>query len=78
MPEAQAEIEVQLKRVQKERAVAEEELAHWRRRVKPAGNRGEPILKKSTEGRVAELQATVARLLAQERALGARGAHGGN
>ena len=78
MPEAQAEIDVQLKSVQKERAVAEEELAHWRRRVKPAGNRGEPILKKSAEGRVAELQATVAKLLAEERVLAARVIHGGN
>jgi phage shock protein A len=46
-----------LKKTQKQRAVAAEELEHWRGRVKLAEARGEPVLKRSAEQRVAELEA---------------------
>jgi phage shock protein A len=45
-----------LKKTQKQRAVAEEELEHWRGRVKLADSRGEPVLKRGAEQRVAELE----------------------
>jgi phage shock protein A len=58
-----------LKRTQKERAVSQEELAQWERRVKLAESRSEPILKRGAEERVRELRATTGRLLAEEAAL---------
>ena len=58
-----------LKQTERERAVAEEELVHWERRLKPAENRGEPQLKKLAAGRVAELEQQVARLRGEEQVL---------
>jgi len=58
-----------LKRTQKERAIAEEELAQWERRVRLAENRSEPILKKGAEQRVQELRGRTARLLEEEAAM---------
>ncbi|MBN2551148.1 MAG: hypothetical protein JXB06_00200 [Spirochaetales bacterium] len=55
-----------LKKTQKQRAVAEQELDHWRSRVALADSRGEPILKRSAEQRVAELEAHRHRLLQEE------------
>jgi hypothetical protein len=55
-----------LKRAQKERAIAQEELAHWERRVKLAESRAEPILKRGAEERVRELRAKTGRLLDEE------------
>lgn len=57
---------ITLKRTQKDRAVAEEELVQWERRVKLADSRGEPILKRSAEARVAELKARCRQLLNEE------------
>lgn len=61
-----------LKRTQKDRAVADEELEQWQRRVKLAEARGEPLLKRSAEGRVAELKARSQQLLEEERQLRAK------
>jgi len=58
--------------LQKERAVAEEELAQWERRVRNAKNRGEPLLRKTAEQKVEELKSLVTRLLEQEKRLIAR------
>ncbi len=58
-----------LKRTEKDRAIAEEELLHWERRVKLAQNRGEPQLKSFAAGRVAELREQAARLRNEEQAL---------
>ena len=55
-----------LKKTQKQRAVAEEELEHWRGRVKLANSRGEPVLKRGAEQRVAELEARSQQLLQEE------------
>jgi phage shock protein A len=55
-----------LKKTQKQRAVAEEELEHWRGRVKLADSRGEPVLKRGAEQRVAELEAQTQRLHQEE------------
>jgi phage shock protein A len=55
-----------LKKTQKERAVAEEELVHWQSRVRLAESRGEPVLKKGAEDRVTELQSRCQRLLEEE------------
>jgi succinate dehydrogenase/fumarate reductase flavoprotein subunit len=55
-----------LKRAQKERAIAQEELALWERRVKLAESRAEPILKRGAEERVRELRAKTGRLLDEE------------
>jgi phage shock protein A len=55
-----------LKKTQKQRAVAEEELEHWRGRVKLAESRGEPVLKRGAEQRVAELEAQSQQLLQEE------------
>jgi phage shock protein A len=57
------------KRAQKERAIAQEELAQWERRVKLAESRGEPILRKGAEQRVQELRGRTARLLEEETSL---------
>jgi phage shock protein A len=58
-----------LKRSEKERAIAEEELVHWVRRVRLAENRGEPQLKKLAAARAAELREQAARLAAEEQTL---------
>jgi phage shock protein A len=58
-----------LKQTEKDRAIAEEELLHWERRVKLAENRGEPQLKSFAAGRAAELREQAARLRAEEQAL---------
>lgn len=58
--------------LQKERAVAEEELAQWERRVRMAKSRGEPLLRKTAERKVEELKALVVRLLEQEKRLDTR------
>jgi hypothetical protein len=63
---------ISLKRTQKDRAVAEEELEQWQRRVRLADSRGEPILKKSAESQVAELSSRRQRLLDEERQLKAK------
>jgi phage shock protein A len=55
-----------LKKTQKHRAVAEEELEHWRGRVKLADNRGEPVLKRGAEQRVTELEARSKQLHREE------------
>ena len=55
-----------LKRTQKERAVTEEELSHWQGRVKLADSRGEPVLKRSAEQRVSELESRCHRLRQEE------------
>ncbi len=55
-----------LKRTQKERGITEEELHLWEGRVKLAESRGEPILKRGAEQRVAELKAKEHRLLLEE------------
>jgi len=55
-----------LKKTQRDRAVAEEELTHWRSRVKLADSRAEPVLKRGAEDRVAELQSQCQRLLEEE------------
>jgi phage shock protein A len=55
-----------LKKTQKQRAVAEEELEHWRRRVKLAEARGEPVLKRGAEQRVTELEARCKQLYQEE------------
>ena len=55
-----------LKKTQKQRAVAEEELQHWRSRVRLADSRGEPVLKRGAEQRVAELEAHSQQLLQEE------------
>jgi phage shock protein A len=55
-----------LKKTQKQRAVAEEELEHWRGRVKLADSRGEPVLKRGAVQRVAELEAQTQRLHQEE------------
>ena len=55
-----------LKKTQKERAVAEEELVHWQNRVKLAESRGEPVLKRGAEERVTELHNRCQRLLEEE------------
>jgi hypothetical protein len=55
-----------LKSTQRERAVTEEELAMWQRRVKLAAGRSEQVLQKAAEDRVAELAAKQARLLGEE------------
>jgi phage shock protein A len=62
------------KQTQRERAVAEEELGHWEHRVKLAGSRGEPLLKKTAEERVTELRQRTARLAGEERELGRKAA----
>ncbi len=58
-----------LRQTQKQRAIAEEELALWVHRVKVAENRGEPQLRKSAEQRAAEARAQVERMRAEERDL---------
>ena len=58
-----------LKRSERERAIAEEELVHWHHRVKLAENRGEPQLKKLAAGRAAELRERATRLAAEEQGL---------
>jgi phage shock protein A len=58
-----------LKRSEKERAIAEEELAHWERRVKMADSRGEPQLKKLAAARAAELREQASRLRGEEQTL---------
>ena len=55
-----------LKKTQKQRAVAAEELEHWRGRVKLADSRGEPVLKRGAEQRVTELEAQSQQLLQEE------------
>ena len=55
-----------LKKTQKQRAVSEEELDHWRGRVKLAETRVEPILKRGAEQRVAELEARCRQLHQEE------------
>ncbi len=55
-----------LKQAQKQRAIAEEELAQWVHRVKLAENRGEPLLKRSAEERAAQARAGVEGLRAEE------------
>ena len=55
-----------LKKTQKQRAVAEEELEHWRGRIKLADSRGEPVLKRGAEQRVSELAAHCQQLLQEE------------
>jgi multidrug resistance efflux pump len=55
-----------LKKTQKQRAVAEEELEHWRGRIKLAEARGEPALKRGAEQRVAELEAHCLQLHQEE------------
>jgi len=55
-----------LKKTQKDRAVAEEELVHWKSRVKLAESRAEPVLKRGAEERVTELQNHCQRLLEEE------------
>jgi phage shock protein A len=57
---------ISLKRTQKDRAMAEEELEQWERRVKLAASRGEPILKRSAEQRVTELKSRRGELLEEE------------
>lgn len=59
-----------LKKTQKQRAVAEQELDHWRSRVALADSRGEPVLKRSAQQRVAELEAHRQKLLQEELDLG--------
>ncbi len=58
-----------LKRSEKERAIAEEELVHWERRVRLAENRGEPQLKKVAAERAGELRELATRLAAEEQGL---------
>lgn len=58
-----------LKRSEKERAIAEEELVHWERRVKMAESRGEPQLAKLAAARAAELREQVASLRGEEQTL---------
>lgn len=58
-----------LKSTQKERAISEEEMGLWEKRVRLAENRGEPVLKKAAEERVTELKAEQARLREEETAL---------
>jgi phage shock protein A len=58
-----------LKQTERERAIAEEELLHWERRVKLAESRGEPQLQKLASGRAAELREQAARLAAEEQGL---------
>jgi len=58
-----------LKQTERQRAIAEEELVHWERRVKLAGSRGEPQLKKVAAGRAAELREQAARLRDEEQGL---------
>ena len=58
-----------LKKTQKDRAVAEEELAHWQSRVKLAESRAEPVLKRGAEDRVVELQSRCNKLLEEEQDL---------
>jgi hypothetical protein len=55
-----------LKKTQKQRAVAEEQLEHWRGRVKLAEARGEPVLKRGAQQRVAELEANCQQLGQEE------------
>lgn len=55
-----------LKKTQKQRAVAEEQLEHWRGRIKLAENRGEPVLKRGAQQRVAELEANRQQLHQEE------------
>jgi len=55
-----------LKKTQRDRVAAEEELAHWRSRVKLAESRAEPVLKRAAEQRAAELQNHCQRLLEEE------------
>ena len=55
-----------LKETQKQRAVAAEELEHWRGRVKLAESRAEPVLKRGAEQRVAELEAHSHQLIQEE------------
>ena len=55
-----------LKKTQKERGIAEEELHLWEGRVKLAESRGEPILKRGAEQRVVELKDKEHRLLVEE------------
>jgi phage shock protein A len=55
-----------LKKTQKERAVTEEELSHWQGRVKLADSRGEPVLKRTAEQRVSELESRCHRLRQEE------------
>jgi phage shock protein A len=61
-----------LKRTQRERAVTEEELAIWQRRVKLAEDRGEQVLRKGAVAKAAELEASSARLRAEEAELAAK------
>jgi phage shock protein A len=58
-----------LKQAERERAVAEEELAHWLQRAKAAESRGEPQLKKLAAARAAELREAAARFGAEEQVL---------
>lgn len=58
-----------LKRAERERAVAEEELVHWLQRAKAAESRGEPQLKKLAASRAAELREAATRCGAEEQAL---------
>jgi phage shock protein A len=58
-----------LKRSEKERAIAEEELVHWEHRVRLAESRGEPQLRKAAAGQVGELRERATRLAAEEQGL---------
>jgi hypothetical protein len=69
MADAQAALDAELRNTQKERAVAEEELAQWERRVRLAQSRGEPLLKRTAEQKAAELKSFVARLVEEEERL---------
>ena len=62
----------ELKRTQRERAINEEELTIWQRRIKLAEGRGEQVLQKAAEAKAAELEAVAARLRAEEAALAAK------
>jgi hypothetical protein len=55
-----------LKSTQRERGVTEEELGLWQRRVKLAAGRGEQVLQKAAEAKVAELDAKQTRLRGEE------------
>jgi hypothetical protein len=55
-----------LKKTQKDRAICEEEMSMWERRVALAESRAEPVLKKAAEERLAELRGRSRRLLEEE------------
>ncbi len=58
-----------LKKTQKERSIALEELSLWKNRAGLAEMRGEPALKKGAEERVAEFEARNGLLLEEEKDL---------